>query len=131
METHVKVVAVLHMAMGALGIIGALTLALIFGGVAGLVGASSDPDTALAVPIIGLAGAALVGFMLILSLPSVVIGVGLWRLSAWARVGGIVLGILELVWIPIGTVVGVYTVLVLFARDTERLFAAGARSPVT
>lgn len=131
METHVRVVAVLHMAMGALGVIGALTLVLIFGGVAGLVGASSDPDARLALPIIGLAGAALVGFVLILSLPSVIIGVGLWRLSAWARVGGIVLGILELVWIPIGTVVGIYTVLVLFAKDTERLFAAGGRPSVT
>jgi hypothetical protein len=131
METHVKVVAVLHIAMGTLGVIGALTLVLIFGGVASLVSASSDPAAALAVPIIGLAGAALVGLVLILSLPSVIIGVGLWRLSAWARVGGIVLGILELVWIPIGTVVGIYTVLVLFARNTERRFAPGARSSIT
>ena len=39
MDTHVKVLGVLHIALGALGLIGALLLILVFGGVAGIVAA--------------------------------------------------------------------------------------------
>ena len=77
METHVKVLGALQIALGACGLIGALLLVFAFGGVAGIVGASGDPDASIVVPIIGLTGMALVSVLLVMSLPSVIIGVGL------------------------------------------------------
>ena len=130
MDTHVKVLGVLHVAMGALGLIGALLLVLVFGGVAGIVAADGDPDAAVAFSIIGLTGTALVVFVVALSLPGVIIGIGLVQRRAWARICGLVLSIFDLIWIPFGTILGVYGLWVLLSRDTERAFKGTAAAPI-
>ena len=122
MNTHVKVLAALQIAFGAFGLLLAVLLVFVFGGAAGIVGASGDPDASFAVPIIGLTGMALVGFLSLTSVPSVIIGIGLLRLRPWARIAGIVVSIVSLVMFPFGTVLGVYGLWVLFSKDTERLF---------
>ena len=124
MSTHVKVLGVLFIAVSALGVLAALFLMVALGGAAGLVGATADPEeAALAIPIIGLTGTALVGMLLVLSLPGLITGFGLLSFKPWARILGIVLAILQLVNIPIGTLLGLYALWVLLNRDTERLFA--------
>jgi len=110
------------MVMGALGVLCALALMLIFGGAASIVSMAGDTDAAVAVPMIGLVGMALVVGILVLAVPSIFVGVGLWQLRPWARVGGIVLSILDLLWVPLGTIVGVYGLWVLFSKQTEALF---------
>jgi len=129
MDTHVKVLAVLHIAMGAIGVVGACVLMLVFGGAAGIIGSIGDPDARIALPILGLTGMALVVFVLVRSLPGVIVGIGLLKFRPWARIGGIVLSILDLIWFPFGTVVGVYGLWVLFSRDTELLFEPRAQAP--
>ena len=126
MDTHVKVLGALQIAFGAFGLMGAVLLVFVFGGAAGIVGASGNPDASIAVPIIGLTGMALVVFLLMTSLPSVIVGIGLLRHSPWARIAGIVLSIVSLIMIPFGTMVGVYGLWVLFSKDAERLFMAPA-----
>ena len=123
METHVKVLGALQIAMGAFGLVGALALVLIFGVASRAVGLSGDPDAAFALPIIGITGVALVAFLVALSLPSIVVGIGLIQRRPWARIGGIVLSILGMMMIPFGTILGVYGVWVLFSKETERLFS--------
>lgn len=108
METHVKVLAALEIAFGAFGLVGAALLAVIFTGAAGAIGVSGDPEAQYSLPIIGITGMALVTFVTLLSLPSIV--------------GGIVLCILSLTMVPFGTIVGAYGLWVLFSKDTERLF---------
>lgn len=122
MDTHVKVLGVLQIALSGFGLLGAFVLMLIFGGTMGLVSASGDPDAHFAIPIIGLTGMALVGFLLLMSIPGLIIGVGLLKRRPWARIAGIVVSILELMAIPFGTVIGVYGLWVLFSSETERLF---------
>ena len=126
MDIHVKVLGALEIAFGAIGLMGALLMVFVFGGAAGIVGASGDPQASIAVPIIGLTGMALVTFLLLMSLPSVITGIGLLRLRPWARIAGIVLSIIGLMMIPFGTIVGVYGLWVLFSKDTERLFTPSA-----
>jgi hypothetical protein len=130
MDTHVKVLGVLHIALGALGLIGALVLVLVFGGAAGIVGASGDPDAATALPIIGITGTAIVIFVVALSLPGVIIGIGLLQCRPWARIGGLVLSIIDLMGIPFGTILGVYGLWVLLSKDTERVFKGAQVAPV-
>jgi energy-converting hydrogenase Eha subunit H len=130
METHVKVLGVLHIALGAFGLLCAMALMLIFGGAAGIVGASGDADAQIAIPIIGITGTALVGFVTAFSLPGVIIGIGLVKYQPWARVAGIALSILDLIWVPFGTLIGLYGLWVLFSKDSERLFSR-ALSPQT
>jgi hypothetical protein len=130
MDTHVKVLGVLHIVLGAFGLVGALILMIIFGGAAGIVGASGDPDAELALPIIGLTGLALVIAIGALSLPGIIVGIGLLKFRSWARIFGIALSIFDLIWIPFGTVVGVYGLWVLFSRETERLFDRSLTTPL-
>ena len=129
MDTHVKVLGALQIAFGAIGVMLALLMIFVFGGVAGIVGASGDPEAAFAVPIIGLTGTALVTFLLLTSLPGVVIGIGLLRFRPWSRIAGIVISIIALMMIPFGTIVGAYGLWVLFSKDTERLFMTGVPQP--
>jgi hypothetical protein len=123
METHVKVLAILNMISGALGLCGAFMLMVVFGISASAVGISNDPDAALALPIIGLTGMALVTFAVAMSLPAILIGYGLYRFRPWARVGGIVLSIVSLIVFPFGTLLGAYGLWVLFSTEGERLFS--------
>ena len=123
METHVRVVAVLNIVLGALGMLFALLFLVIFGGAATLVRASGEADASIAIPILGIVGLMLVLFSLILAVPELIIGYGLWRCRPWARIAGIVLSVLSLLWVPFGTIVGVYGLWVLFSKDSERLFA--------
>lgn len=129
MQTHVKVLAVLFIALSAMGVLAALALIAIFGVSAGILGASGDPDAAIALPIIGLTGTALVIFILIVSLPGLIAGWGLLKFRPWARILAIVLCAIHLINIPFGTIMGIYGLWVLLNNETERMFGPST-SPV-
>lgn len=123
MQTHVKVLGVLFIVLSSLGLMVALGLMLAFGAAAGIVGATAEAhDAAIALPVIGLAGTALVTFLLVLSVPGLVTGIGLLKFKPWARILGIVLSALHLIHIPFGTALGIYGLWVLLNRETEPLF---------
>lgn len=129
METHVKVVGVLYIALSAIGVLVAVFLMLTLGGTAGLVGAMASPeDAAISIPIIGITGMALVVMLLAVSLPGLIAGWGLLSFRSWARILAIVLAILHLFNIPFGTILGIYALWVLLNRNTERLFATPSGS---
>ena len=116
-----KVLGILTVVGGALGLLSALVVLLVFGGVVASV--SGDADAASAIPVIGLTGMAVVVFLACWSLPGVIIGIGLYRLRPWARIAGIVVSVLALIAFPFGTMLGAYGLWVLFSKDTEQLFA--------
>src|SRR5262249_43272882 len=124
METHVKVLAALQIALGCISLLGAIVLTVVFLGGVGAIGFSGDPDAMRAMPLVSFVGTALVALLLVLSLPGIVTGIGLLRLRPWARIVGIVLSLLSLMAIPFGTLVGIYGLWVLLSKDTERLFDA-------
>jgi len=123
METHVKTLGILHIVFGALGVLAALVILLVFGGIAGLVGATSHmEDARIAVPILGGIGTFVFFVVLLLSLPGLIAGIGLLQLRPWARILTIVLSIFELIHVPFGTALGIYGLWVLLSQGTERLF---------
>lgn len=125
MDTHVKVLAILYIALSAIGLIAALFTLLALGGAATIAGVTADPeDAALAVPILGAVGTGLAVFLLALSLPGLITGWGLLKYRPWARILGLVLSALNLINIPFGTILGAYGLWVLLNKDTERLFSA-------
>ena len=131
MTTHVKVLGVLYIALSALGVASALFLALAVGTASSIVGISAEPqDAAIALPIIGVAGTALVVFLLAISLPGLITGIGLLKLQPWARIVGIVLSAINLINIPFGTALGIYGLWVLLNKETEQLFAGNPPAPV-
>ena len=130
MDIHVKVLGALQIAMGTLGLFAAVVLVLVFGVASSAVGMSGDPDSTIALPIIGVTGVALVTFLVVLSLPGIIIGIGLIQRRPWARIAGIVLSILGLMMVPFGTIVGAYGLWVLFSKETEQLFSVSAARPL-
>ncbi len=126
MQMHVKVLGVLYLVVSGFMLVLALFLLLVMGGAAGIVGAAADSqDAAIAIPILGIAGAALGMFFVVFALPGLVTGYGLLYYKPWARILGIVLSALSLINIPLGTIVGAYGLWVLLNKDTERLFDDG------
>ena len=124
MDTQVRVLGVLYTALGALGLMFAAFLLIGLGGAAGIITASADPDeAALAVPILSLVGTALISFLVALSLPAVITGIGLLYFKPWARITGIVLSAIALLGFPWITIIGIYGLWVLFSKDTERFFS--------
>ena len=124
METHVKVLGILFVVLGVLGLIGVLVIGLIFGGTAGIVSmAADDPEAkAIAVPVLGTVGLVIGGLILVLSLPDILAGIGLLERRPWARILALVLSVLGLLNFPFGTAVGAYGLWVLFNPETEALF---------
>ena len=127
MDTHVRVLGVLNIAIGVVGLIIALLTMIGVGGAAGIISASAEPEeAALAVPILSIVGGLVVAVVFAFSVPSVVTGIGLLYFKPWARILGIVLSAIALLGFPWITLLGIYGLWVLFHKDTERLFAAGS-----
>ena len=127
MDTHVRVLGVLNIALGVVGLIIAALMMIGVGGAAGIISASAEPeDAALALPILSIVGGLVVAVVFAFSLPSVATGIGLLYFKPWARILGIVLSAIALLGFPWVTLLGIYGLWVLFNKDTERLFAGGS-----
>jgi len=127
MQTHVKVLGVLYLAVSGLALAGALFLLLVMGGTAGIVGVAADPeDAAIAIPVLGIAGTALAMILILFAIPGLLTGYGLLKYKPWARIVGIVFSALNLINVPFGTLLGAYGLWVLLTRETERLFEGGS-----
>ena len=62
-------------------------------------------------------------WLLVLSVPGIIGGIGVLRRQSWARYMVLVLSILDLFSVPIGTAVGAYSIWVLMQEETAKLFA--------
>jgi hypothetical protein len=125
MAQHVKILGVLHIVFGSLGVLGAIIVLMIFGGISALVGFSDhSADGAAAAPIVGMVGGLIFILVLVLSVPALVIGIGLVQFRPWARIATIILSAFDLLSIPIGTALGIYGLWVMLNPETERLFGA-------
>lgn len=124
MQVHVRVLGAIYVAFAVLGLLLAVVLLIGTGGAVGIVGASGDTDAAIAMPIIGIAGTALVAVILLLCLPGLAAGVGLLYFKPWARVLGIVIAAVNLLGFPWFTILGAYGLWVLLSKDSEQLFDA-------
>lgn len=120
MEQHVTVLGVLHIAWGALGLLTALVVTIAMVG-AGIIAA--DPDAMTVLSIV----ATSIGFAIVLpSLPGLVGGIGVIKYQPWARIVLLVVGFLNLLLIPFGTILGIYTIWVLMHGDVKRMFESKA-----
>ena len=124
MRGHVQVIAWLHIALGGLTLLGALTMFLFFGGLAALV-ASTGPSVG-APPLLALGGLGtfFLLFLGVLAIPQLILGWGLLNGAPWARVLGIVISILSLIHpaVGLGTALGVYGLVIFFNPETVEMF---------
>ncbi len=67
-------------------------------------------------------GVAIASFLIIISLPGMLAGIGLLKMRPWARIVAIIVGVLHILSFPLGTALGIYTLWVLLSAETEALF---------
>jgi len=123
MQSHVRILAVLHIVFACLGILIGLGLFVMFGGLAALVAANEGGSDAFAgMAVLGGIGTFLLVLLLVLSLPGLVAGIALLNLKPWGKILGIVVSALDLLSFPFGTALGIYGLWVLVNPETDRLF---------
>jgi len=116
MEKHVTLVAVLNIGFGILGLL--IALLVLFGTIIGSV-YTDDYDARRILPIIG---TAVFVFFVLISIPEIIGGIGLLKRRPWARILILIVAVLDLLWIPIGTIIGAYELWVLLQEETIQLF---------
>jgi hypothetical protein len=124
MEQHLKILGVLNIVFGGLGVCGALVILLVFGIPAGLVVADGDPDAVGTLSIFGVVGGFIFFLAAIFSVPALCAGIGLLKYREWARIWTIVASVLHLINIPFGTVLAVYGLWLMFKDETVTLMKA-------
>jgi hypothetical protein len=116
METHVKVIGWLHIVLSALLLVVAgFVFLAVFGG-----GLISGDRTAFVVTL--LVSVCVSGLLFVLAVPGLFAGVGLLQFKPWARILALVLAVFNLLNFPLGTLLGIYTFIVLLTNEGERLF---------
>jgi len=122
MESHIKILGILHVILGGLGVLAAIAILFLFGGLASLVGiADQTGESAIAIPILGGIGGFLAIVLLVFALPGLIGGIGLLSMAPWSRVFMIVISALHLIHVPFGTALGIYGLWVLTRPETEAL----------
>ncbi len=101
----------LHLVLGLMNIIAAVTVALVLGGVIAL---ADDPVAGEVLGIVMLVVAVVLGLA---SLPALIAGFGLLNNAPWARVAALVSAFLNLTSAPFGTGVSIYTLWAVFSDD--------------
>lgn len=104
MEKHINIVAALHIGLSILGII----IGVIAFFALNLVGdISQDQDAQFVLSIIA---RIVVGFLIFLSIPGLIAGLGLLKRKEWARILTLIISVISLLNFPLGTAVGVYSI---------------------
>jgi hypothetical protein len=121
MDRHISILGMLFVIYHALGLLAGLGLFALLSGIGLFTG---DLQAAGILTIIG---TALGLFLVVVSLPGFVAGIGLLQRKSWSRIIALIVGFLNLFNVPIGTALGVYTIWALMNPDAERLLS-GARA---
>jgi hypothetical protein len=120
MQRHLELVSILHMAAGALTIlVAASALALAFGAGALI------PTAGFAARATSAAFAVVAALALVWGGGTLLTGAALRQRRRWARLLALGFAILNLLVIPFGTALGVYTLWVLINDRTRQLFEGG------
>jgi len=129
MRDHIKIVGILNMVLGGLGLLVALLVFVVFGGIAGVAGFANGGDDGLPpAGLLAVIGFFIAGVVVVISLPQLVGGWGLMHYKPWARVLMIVVSVIMLLHFPFGTALGVYGLWALLSDETKYLFASGGQA---
>ena len=116
MEKHVNVVAALQIGFSILGVVIAGILFAILHYIGDFV------DDREAEVVLSIVANVLIVTFVVLSLPGIIAGIGLFKKKEWARILTLILSVIDLINFPIGTAVGIYSIWALSQTETVALF---------
>jgi len=116
MERHINVIASLRIGFSILGlIIGGLIFTVLY-----FVGDFVEDKEAEAV--LTIVANVIAVLIVILSIPGIIAGIGLFRRKEWARILTLILSVLDLFNIPVGTAIGAYSIWALVQPEVVEQF---------
>ena len=116
MEKHLTIVAALQVGFSLLGILAAVIVYTVLRSV------STFVDDYQAERVLRIVAFWVPLFLMVISVPGLIGGIGLFMRQGWARILVLIFSVLDLLNIPIGTAIGIYTIWVLVQTDTVKLF---------
>ena len=116
MQKHVTVVASIQVGYSLFLIIAAVVVFIVLRQVAHF------EDDREAVYILWAVGTYVPLFLFVLAIPGLVGGIGLFMYKRWARIVVLIVSALDMLSIPVGLIIGVYSIWVLVQDDTVKLF---------
>ena len=117
MKPHVTFVGALHIGFGILGLLGALSIYILFNFALDYV--DQDP---LAQRILFFAGNTLTLIIIFFSSLGIIGGAGILSYRSWARILLLVVSAFNCLNFPIGTAKGIYSIWVLMQSETIEMF---------
>jgi hypothetical protein len=75
-----------------------------------------------AIGITTIVALAISGFVMLVSIPGIIAGIGLLSFKPWSRILAIILALLNLPGFPVGTVLGIYSLWALLDNESSQLF---------
>ena len=124
LERHLRTLGILWMVAGSLFLVPSVIL-FVLGGVVHMAIPGTEEMTRVLGPLLF----TLLGcIFLIVGAGGICVGWGLMQRQPWARVAGIVLGILALFHAPLGTALGIYTLWVLASNQAATDYGQMARA---
>jgi hypothetical protein len=127
MKKHTQIVAALHIALGALSLLGAIVVFALFALAGGIVVSQGEHQAA---SILGIIAVVLGMFLAALALPGIIGGWALFTGRSWGRPLVLVLGFLHLLNFPLGTALGIYTIWALLHEPVSPLPSASTNQPI-
>jgi hypothetical protein len=124
MESHLRFLGILYILLGVIGGIFALLVLIFMGGYSGIAlwAERSDLVSGPLVQVMRFSGIFMTTLMLLLSVPSVMAGMGILKYKPWGRPLAMVVSVLQLANIPLGTIIALYSFWVLMSPESEPLF---------
>lgn len=115
MEKHLTLVAVFHIVYHSIALVIGIGVFAFLSTIGCL---TRDP---VAMRILSTIGAIVGTLLVVVGIPGIVAGIGLLRRKSWARILAIVVGALDILDVPLGTALGIYTFWVLLDDDAIAL----------
>lgn len=116
MEKHINVVASLQIGLSILGLFIAGLVFTLFHVIGEI---SNEHEAEIVLSIIA---NVLMILIVVLSIPSIIAGIGLFKRKEWARILTLIISVLDLFHFPLGTAVGVYSIWAMVQPETVELF---------
>jgi len=116
MEKHINIVAALQIGLSIFNLLIAFLIFTVLKLVGGFV------DDANGATILSLIADVLAIVFIIISVPGILAGLGLYKRKEWARILTLVLSIVEIFSFPFGTAIGIYSIWALIQPETVTEF---------
>ena len=115
MKDHIKVIGILWIISGIFGLFFAI---LVFGVLFGVSFIPDDYHASEILRIVAICGGI---FISIFSVPEIIGGIGLLKKKEWGRILVLIVSFFNLIWFPIWTALGIYSIIVLVNKESTQI----------